>query len=174
VFVGARVDFVWRHGRARISNEDVRRRTDQPPLTHTHTHTHTHTSVPPAPSIRLHTARADPSMDHSRALRVSVAFAKGLEPPIRPIASHLAPDRWIRFNTTQHWSGNGLSSRQNRQAWGNVHHRTSHTMMMMMMMMPMGDNVGRQCWPVCHVLNLTQLIEHLLTQVSNTSMSPSV
>ena len=46
-------------------NEEVRRRTDQPPLTDT------------ICTTRLkyfgHIARADPSMDHSRALRASVA-----------------------------------------------------------------------------------------------------
>jgi len=49
----------------RVSNEDVRRHTDQPPLTHI------------IRTTRLkffgHIARADPSMDHSRALRSSVA-----------------------------------------------------------------------------------------------------
>ena len=56
----------WRN---RISNEEVRRRTDQPPLTDT---------------IRTtrfkyfgHIACADPSMDHSRALRASVAPCQG-------------------------------------------------------------------------------------------------
>ena len=51
--------------RDHISNEEVYRRTDQPPLTHI-----IHTT-------RLkffgHTARADPFMDHSRALRSSAA-----------------------------------------------------------------------------------------------------
>jgi len=37
-------------------------------------------------------------------------YAKGLELPIRPTAPHLAPDCWIWFSTTQHWSGNCLSS----------------------------------------------------------------
>jgi len=50
--------------RDRISDEELRRRTDQPPLTHIF-----HTT-------RLkffdHIARADPSMDHNRALRSSV------------------------------------------------------------------------------------------------------
>ena len=48
----------------RISNEEVRRRTDQPPLTHI------------IRTTRLKffgsTARADPSMDHCRAFRTSV------------------------------------------------------------------------------------------------------
>jgi len=37
-------------------------------------------------------------------------FAKGVEPPIGPTASHLALDRWIQSITTQHWSSNRLSS----------------------------------------------------------------
>jgi len=38
------------------------------------------------------------------------SFAKGLEPPMRSATPHLAPDHWIRSGTTQHWSGNRLSS----------------------------------------------------------------
>jgi len=52
----------WRN---RISNEEVRRRTDQPPLTDIIRTTHL--------KYFGHIARADPSMDHSRALRASVA-----------------------------------------------------------------------------------------------------
>jgi len=68
------------------------------------------------------------------------SFAKGLEPPIGPTASHLVPDRWIRFSTTQQWSGNRLSSSsessssQHARRNGNVHHRTSRTTMMMMIL----------------------------------------
>jgi len=64
--------------------------------------------------------------------------AKQLEPPIGPTASHLAPDRWIWFSTTQHWFGNGLlvnaesSSLEHTRRNNSVEHRTSHTMMMIM------------------------------------------
>ena len=79
----------WRN---RISNEEVRRRTDQPPLTDT------------IRTTRLkyfgHIARADPSMDHSRALRASVAllprdWKRRAGPPrhtwLRTVESDLAP-----------------------------------------------------------------------------------
>jgi len=49
---------------APLTNEEVCRRTDQPPLTHIHTTRLTFFS---------HTARANPSIDHSRAVRASVA-----------------------------------------------------------------------------------------------------
>ena len=51
--------------RARISNEEVRRRNDQPPLTH----------VTRTTRLKFfgHIARADPCMDHSRALTACVA-----------------------------------------------------------------------------------------------------
>jgi len=112
--------------RARISNEEVHcRRTDQPPLMHI------------IRTTRLkffgHIARANPSTD------LCGPFANGLEPPIRPTASHPVLDRWIRSSTTQHWSGNRLlssaesSSLEHAHRYGNVQHRTSHMMMMMMM-----------------------------------------
>jgi len=65
-------------------------------------------------------------------------FAKGLEPLIGPTESHLALDRWIWSRTTQHWSGNRLSSSaessspEHAHRNSNVQHRTSHMMMMMM------------------------------------------
>jgi len=76
-------------------------------------------------------------MDYSRALRTCVdpLPRDWNELPILT-ASHLAPDRWTRFGTTQHWSGNRLSLSTDRQVLeharrnGNVQHRTSHTMMM--------------------------------------------
>jgi len=64
-------------------------------------------------------------------------FAKGLEPLIGPTTSHLAPDHWIQYSNTQHWSGNRLSSStelsslKHARGNGNVHHRTSHNTMMM-------------------------------------------
>jgi len=64
-------------------------------------------------------------------------FAKGLEPPIGLTTSHLSPDRWIRFSTSSHWSGNRLSSsaesssQEHTRGSGNVQHWRSHTMMMM-------------------------------------------
>ena len=51
--------------RDRISNEEVRRHTDQPPLT----------DIIRTTRLKYfgHIAHANPSMDHSRALRASVA-----------------------------------------------------------------------------------------------------
>ena len=103
----------------------MKRSTDQPPLMHI------------IRTTRLkffgHIARANPSTD------LCGPFANGLEPPIRPTASHLVLDCWIRSSTTQHWSGNRLlssaesSSLEHAHRYGNVQHRTSHTMMMMVM-----------------------------------------
>jgi len=62
---------------------------------------------------------------------------KGLEPLISVTASHLAPDRWIWSRTTQHWSGNRLSSSvessslKHARRNDNVHQWTSHMMIMM-------------------------------------------
>jgi len=69
-----------------MSNEQVRRRTDQPSLTHIIRTTRL--------QFFSHISRADPSTDHSlEYLGPAWPFAKGLEPSIGPTASHLAPDR---------------------------------------------------------------------------------
>ena len=99
--------------RARISNEEVRRRTDQPPLTQI-----IHTA-------RLkffgHIARADASMDHSRALRASVTplprdwhrrSGRPRHTWLRTIESDLAPLN-IGLATAYHRA-------QNRQAWSKL------------------------------------------------------
>jgi len=88
--------------RARISNEEDHRHTDQPPLTHI------------IRTTRLkffgHTAHADPFCGpQSSPLGLFGPFVKGLEPPIRPTASHVAPDCWIHFSITHHWSAICLS-----------------------------------------------------------------
>ena len=69
---------------ARISNEGVRRRTDQPPLT----------DIICSSRLKFFgpTARADPSMDHSRALG---AFAKKLESSFWPTPSYMAQDSGV-------------------------------------------------------------------------------
>jgi len=93
-----------------FSNWEVR--TDQPPLTHIIRTTHL--------KFFGHTVRADPSTDHSRALRSSViAFAKGMEPRIRPTSSNLAPDCWIRCRSTPLNPGFAIACHlaENRQAW---------------------------------------------------------
>ena len=83
-----------------------------------------------------HIACADSSMDDSSALQVCM----GLDQLIRLTTPHLVPDHWIRFGTTQHWSGNCLiiecrtDKREHARRNGNVHRRTSRTMMMMMML----------------------------------------
>jgi len=63
----------------------VRRRTNQPPLTHIIRTTRL--------TLLGHIARADPSMDHSRALNwASMAPLPRGVPSIRPTMPHLAPD----------------------------------------------------------------------------------
>jgi len=122
--------------RARISNKKGRRHTDQPPLTHI-----IHTT-------RLkffgHIARVDPSMDHGRALRASVAplprdwncqsgrprgprhtWLRTIEPGLTPFNIGLA--------TTYHREQNRVDKHEHARRNGNVHRKTSHMMMMMMM-----------------------------------------
>ena len=72
---------------------------------------HSHTSSAPPVKFFGHTVRADASMDHSRAPRPCVApLPRDWNRRSGTTASHLAPDRRIRFSTTQQWSGNRLSS----------------------------------------------------------------
>ena len=98
---------------ARISNEEVHWRTDQPPLTHIIRTTRL--------KFFRHNARADPSMDHSRALRPRVAplprdWNRRLGWPCHtwlwPIGFDLAPLK------------NGLTTAyhraQNRQDWNTL------------------------------------------------------
>jgi len=97
--------------RARLSNEEVRRRTDQPSLTH-------------HPSLRTlfgHIARADPPMDHSGALRACVAslprdwnrhWGRLRHTRLRTVESNLAPlniDLAIAYRRAQ-----------NRQDWSTL------------------------------------------------------
>ena len=66
--------------------------------------------------------------------------AKKLELSFRPTASYMAQDGGVWPCTTQHWSGNRLSTSPEPSGMeyshgnGYVRLRTSHTMMMMMMM----------------------------------------
>ena len=100
--------------RNRISNEEVRRRTDQPPLTGT------------IRTTRLkyfgHIARADPSMDHSRALRASVA---PLPRDLKPRAGR-SRHTWLRTVDSDHLAplNIGLATAyhrvQNRHAWSKL------------------------------------------------------
>jgi len=79
------------------------------------------------------------------------SFTKELDPQIGSTASHLAPDRWIRFSTTQHWSVNRLSLRAKSSSLerahrnGNVQHQTS-CMMMMMIWLVHGLCTERSLW----------------------------
>jgi len=99
--------------RDRISNEEVRRRTDQPPLT----------DIIRTTRLKYfgHIARANPSMDHSRALRASVAplprdWNRREDRPrltwLRTVESDLAPFN-IGLATAYHRA-------QNRQAWNKL------------------------------------------------------
>jgi len=94
----------------RIFNEEVRRRTDQPSLTHIIRTTRL--------KFCSHIARADTSMDHSRALRACVAPLpkdwnhRSGRPPhtwLRTVESDLAPLN-IGLTTAYHRV-------QNRQTW---------------------------------------------------------
>jgi len=78
--VGKPTHFSW----ARITNEEVRRCTDQPPLTHI-TLPYVHSSVTLHVPIHLWTT--------VELLGMCDPFAKELEPPIGPTASYLALDR---------------------------------------------------------------------------------
>ena len=66
-------------------------------------------------------------------------LTKGLEQPSRPTTSHHAPDCWIRSSTTQHRSGNCLSSSiessslEQARRNGNIQHWTNLTMMTMIL-----------------------------------------
>jgi len=111
--------------RACISNEEVHWRTDQPP----------------------HTSSVPPTLNSLVTMHVPVHLRATLEPsgPVLPLCegtettdravSHLAPDRWIRSSTSQHWPVNHLSSSAESPSLehagrnGNVQHWTSHTMM---------------------------------------------
>jgi len=107
-----------------ITNEQVRRSTDQPPLTHIirlKFFNHIHVLIHPGTTVEP---------------LVPVWFlCQGTEPPIRPTVSHLATDCWMWFSTTQHWSGNHLSSSKESSSLehdcrnSNVQNQTSHTMM---------------------------------------------
>ena len=99
--------------RDRISNEEVRRRTDQPPLT----------DIIRTTRLKYfgHIARANPSMDHSLALRASVAplprdWNRRAGRPrltwLRTVESDLAPFN-IVLATAYHRA-------QNRQAWSKL------------------------------------------------------
>ena len=99
--------------RDRISNEEVRQRTDQPPLT----------DIIRTTRLKFfgHIARADPSMDHSRALRASVAplsrdwnrrAGRPRQTWLRTIESDLAPLN-IGLVTAYRRA-------QNRQAWSKL------------------------------------------------------
>ena len=99
--------------RDRISNEEVRQRTDQPPLT----------DIIRTTRLKFfgHIARADPSMNHSRALRASVA------PPSRDWNRRAGRPRqtWLRTIESVLAPLNiGLVTAyrraQNRQAWSKL------------------------------------------------------
>jgi len=98
---------------ARISAEEVRWHTDQPPLTRIIRTTRL--------KFFRHTARADPSMDHSRDLRPHVAplprdWNRRLGWPCHtwlwPVGFDLAPLK-NGLTTAYHWA-------QNRQAWNTL------------------------------------------------------
>jgi len=93
-----------------ISNEEVRRRTDQPPLTHIIRTTHR--------NFFDHIARADPFMDHCRVLRSSVTplprdwncrSGRSCKTWLCTVESDVAALN-IGLATACHWA-------QNRQAW---------------------------------------------------------
>ena len=98
---------------------------------------HTHHRYHPPQVLRWHCMCQSSYGPQSSPWVLCGTFAKGLEPPVRPTAAHLALNHWIWFSTTQHWSVNHLSS----SAWssnlehtrrnGSIQHRTSHTMMTM-------------------------------------------
>jgi len=99
--------------RDRISNEEVRRRTDQPPLTDIIRTTRL--------KYFVHIALANPSMDHSRALRASVAplprdlnlrVGRPRQTWLRTVESELAPFN-IGLATAYHRV-------QSRQAWNKL------------------------------------------------------
>ena len=107
-------------------------------------------SRPSTGSCRVETKRRSTSSPTSSATSCSTR----VRPPSPPTSSlsqrsrldpvqrssHLAPDRQVRSSAVQHWSGSRLSSSaessslEHARRNGNVHNRTSHTMMMMMMM----------------------------------------
>jgi len=108
--------------RARITNEEVRRRTNQPPLTHI------------IGTTRLkffrHIARADPSVDHSRALVWPLFQGTGTADRADRVTSGPGPLKSLSSSTES-------SSLEHAGRNGNAHQRTSHTMMMIMMTMMM-------------------------------------
>jgi len=120
-------------------------------LTNHHSHT---SSIPSAlsSSVTLHSAHVDPFMDHLWPLW-PLCQGTGTTPPT---VSHLAPDRRIQFSTTQHWSGNRLSSSAESSSLeqarrnGDIQHRTSHTIIMMKDVLPdskpMVSKHWRQLW----------------------------
>ena len=105
--------------------------------------------------------------------RIVWLITKGLEPQIKPTSSNLAPHSWIWCRSTQHWSGNCLSSStksagmEGARGNGNVHW-TSHTMMMMMMMLSFETALAfmstrRRRWE----LNYRTLLLRSLSEVVN-------
>ena len=95
--------------RDRISNEEVRRRTDQPPLT----------DIIRTTRLKYfgHIARANPSMDHSRALRASVA------PLPRDWNRRAGRPRLTWLRTVESFNiglATAYHRAQNRQAWSKL------------------------------------------------------